>query len=237
MTTDEDAGRAFAAERAELAQLRDRVVNVVGHALATPVATLRGLVGALDADLDEAERAKVVAALDRTSARIEELVDDLLVASGIETRIPHEDPADVDLAALVRTCWDEVGQGGALSLTGAGVALAPRRTTTWMVRQLLDNAARYGAGGCTVDLGGGDGRVVVTITNEGAPLPPDEVAHAFELFYRGHDAVMRVAARLGIGLAVVRQLQERAGATVELQAREGGGAIVTATFPRRGAGA
>lgn len=228
-------GDDVAAARAQLDQLRDRVTNVVGHALATPVATLRGLIDALDAGLPPEKLAEVIAALDRTSARIERLVDDLLVANGIDTRIPPQEAAAVDLAAVVRRCWDQVGEAGGLDLRGDAMAHAPPRVAEWILLQVLDNAARYGDGACEVEIRSTDDQATLVIENGGAPLPPDEVANAFELFYRGHDAVMRVAARLGIGLAVVRRLQDRASATVDLAARDGGGATVTVTFPAAGA--
>ncbi|HYD08645.1 MAG TPA: histidine kinase dimerization/phospho-acceptor domain-containing protein, partial [Acidimicrobiales bacterium] len=65
--------------------LRRRVVNVVGHELRTPVTIVRGLAESLAVANDDVAREQLIAALVRSSARLEGLVDELLLAAGVST--------------------------------------------------------------------------------------------------------------------------------------------------------
>src|SRR5258706_7445207 len=75
----------------ELDAIRRRVVNVVGHALRTPVTTMVGMANALEATEDGPTRAMLVDRLARNASRVERLLDDLLLAAGVSTAAPAGD--------------------------------------------------------------------------------------------------------------------------------------------------
>src|SRR5688572_14582423 len=98
----------------DLDLLRRRVVNVVGHELRTPVTTVRGLAESLVDAPDDDTRQVLTDALVRSAVRLERLVDDLLLASGIFTASPVGDVADIDLAdAVARAGWVAAVDGAA----------------------------------------------------------------------------------------------------------------------------
>lgn len=228
------AADALEAEQAALRDVRERVMNVVGHALRTPMATVRGQAEVLARTTDEAQREQLVDGLLRTTRRLERLLDDVLVAAGIETRLPVRAPEDVRLADVVHVAWAELGSDRSLQLTGEPTATArvAPDALRWMLGHLLDNAVRYGAGHVEVGIRVLADRATVTVGSEGPDLSPGDLANAFELFYRGEHAVMVAGDRMGVGLPVARRLAEFMGGTVTLAPRPGGGVVATVTLPR-----
>jgi signal transduction histidine kinase len=194
------------------------VVNVVGHALRTPVTTLAGMADELANRADDPSARLVLADGVRRNARIvEQLLDDLLVASGVGTALPVGNPVDVDLAEVTRRAWGSLGEPRPLSIAGASVCarVAPTVAEGALVK-LLDNAAKYGEGDVEVRLLPGAGVVAAEVDSAGGLPAADELALCEEPFYRGEHAVMR-APGLGIGLTVARALAEHAGGALLLR--------------------
>ncbi len=230
----ESPAELLAADRAALDEVRARVMNVVGHALRTPMATVRGQVEVLARTTDPTQREELIEALLRSSRRLERLLDDVLVVSQIETRLPVGHREHVRVADAVRVVWGELGSDHPFVVTGAtdATAYVAPDALRWILRNLVDNAIRYGTGGVEVDLATtASGDVEVTVGGPGPDLPDDELANAFELFYRGHHAVMTAAARLGIGLTVAQRLTEFASGGLVLRRRPGGGTVAVLTLP------
>lgn len=221
------------ADRDALEEVRARVMNVVGHALRTPMATVRGQVEVLSRTTDPAQREALTEALLRSTRRLERLLDDVLVASQIDTRLPVGHREAVLVGDAVRVVWGEVGSDRPLSLTGVADATAyvAPDALRWMLRNLVDNAVRYGTGAVEIDVQKANGSVRISIGGPGPDLPDNELRNAFELFYRGEHAVMEDAARLGVGLSVVQRLCDFAGGQVELRRRERGGTVAVLTLP------
>ncbi|MBW3659587.1 MAG: HAMP domain-containing histidine kinase [Actinobacteria bacterium] len=230
---EDGSADGLAAEHAALHEVRERVMNVVGHALRTPMATVRGQVEVLARTADEAQREQLVGGLLRTTRQLERLLDDVLVAAGIETRLPVRPPQDVRVTDVVQVVWAEQGSDRPLEVTGDPVATARvgPDALRWMLGHLIDNAVRYGHGPVEVGIRVLGDRTTVTVGGDGPDLAPGELANAFELFYRGHHAVMVAGARMGVGLPVARRLAEHMGGTVTLESRRGGGTVAVATLP------
>src|SRR4051812_13608387 len=88
--TPAGADRAADVERAlaDVDAIRRRVVNVVGHVLRTPTTTIAGMAAALQSTDDETTRVELVRGIARNAGRLEELLDELLIASGVNTALP-----------------------------------------------------------------------------------------------------------------------------------------------------
>ena len=232
---DAEPARELAAEQAALRHVRERVMNVVGHALRTPMATVRGQTEVLARTTDEAQRTQLVEGLLRNTRRLERLLDDVLVAAGIETRLPVRAPEDVRLADAVQVVWADLGSDRPLDVTGDPAATARVATDAlrWMLHHLLDNVVRYGDGPVEVGIRVLGERATLTVGGAGPELSPGDLANAFELFYRGEHAVMRSGDRMGVGLPVARRLAEFMRGSVSLEPRPGGGAVAVVMLPTR----
>ena len=212
----------------DLDLLRRRVVNVVGHELRTPVTTVRGLAESLvDVDDDETRRT-LTDALVRSAVRLERLVDDLLLASGVFTASPVGDVVAVDLADAVRRA------GWTAPVEGAGVAAARADAVDRLLEPIIDNARRHGDP-LEVRISTHAERVVLDVESTGPELAEGDVVLLCEPFFRGEAAVM-TAPGLGLGLAVARTIARAEGGDVHAHARAGGGLVVRLELPARAAG-
>lgn len=214
----------LAQRRAELEELRQRVMNVVGHALRTPMATLRGHVEVVAEDpslvADDAFRTSLV----RSAQRVEALLDDLLVASGVETRLPVGKPRplrlETELHAVIRDMPGRADVEVDLEVMGdvdAEVCVA-RDGLHWILQRLVRNAVVHGGPKIRAEVERAGDEVVLRLHSPDAHAREEELEHAFELFYRGEHAVMTDAIGLGVGLPVARRLAEHAGGRLHLEA-------------------
>lgn len=218
-----DAETDLERERLRLDLLRRRAINVVGHALQTPVATIRASAEVLAGSPPPEVRTEVVQRLLASARQLEELLDDVLVVSGIDTRLPVARPEDLVPAEVVRAVATERSPDLAVHVEeGEDVQLrCDRATLEWILRHVLDNAARYGSGPLHVEVERLEGWVVTSIwTPEGTlELRPGELDNAFEVLFRGEEAVTAATARLGLGLPTARRLAEHAGGSLVLTPR------------------
>ena len=207
-----------AAALAEVDAIRRRVVNVVGHALRTPITTLCGLAEALAQAKEPTVRAELQAAVERNAVIVERLLDDLLIAAGVSTALPVEDPSLVELGDAVWTAWRTLDHETELFLEGDRelTVSAQRGAVERALALLLDNHAKYGDGPLAVRLDRDGDQAVVTMSTSGEQPNEVEQPLIFELFYRGEHAVMR-AAGLGIGLPVALALLEASGGSLAIE--------------------
>jgi signal transduction histidine kinase len=206
-------------ERERVDLLRRRIINVVGHELKLPVSTIRGLAASLETAGADEIRDQIAPALVRNTARLERLVDDLLLAAGVTTVLPVEPPTAQPLRPAVDRVWSTVG-AGELTITGdADVEVCSRGDALdRMLEALLDNAAKYGRPPVEVGVRRVDTSVAIDVVTGGAPSP-DDLALALEPFFRG-EAAVTAAPGLGVGLAVASALAEQQGGRVTIEARD-----------------
>jgi len=215
-----DAARA----RADVDAIRRRVVNVVGHALRTPVTTIAGMTAALASATDEETRRTLIEGLARNARRMERLLDELLVAAGVSTVLPVDEPSAISIHDAVQEAWAAAGGPGVVAISGPDVTVVARASSfDRIVSALFDNALKYGEGDVAVRVEPAASGISIEVESTGAAPSDDELGHAFELLYRGEHAVTS-APGLGLGLAVGRELARADGGELTLVRR--GNAVV-----------
>jgi signal transduction histidine kinase len=219
-----DLARSFnrAADRIEaLFGAQRTLLASASHELRTPLARIRM---ALELGAGDAERRAQIAA---DIAELDELIEELLLASRLQS-VPHLEPTDeVDLLGLLaeeaaRTHAEVSGQPARVR----GDARLLRR----VVRNLLENAHRHGAGSpveASVEQKGE--RAVVRVCDRGPGVPAGESERIFDAFYRLPGASAQQGA--GLGLALVRQIARRHGGDARYVPREGGGSCFEVELP------
>lgn len=102
-----------------------------------------------------------------------------------------------------------------------------------VVECLLDNACKYAAPGSrvTVSLEKAGKKAKLTVHNTGSYIPPEDLQHVFERFYRA-DKSRTEGDSSGLGLAIVESVVEAMGGTVAAESSENGGTAFTALLPR-----
>jgi len=204
--------------------LQRRVVNVVGHELRTPVTIVRGLAESLAAATDEDVKQELIDALVRSSGRLERLIDQLLLASGVHTASPVGDAKDIDVEPVLR----EVGWSALVD--GRATVRARPDAVRLILEPIVDNASRHGEP-VIARIDGG----TIEIESAGPDLPEGEAELATEPFFRGEQAVMSRPG-LGLGLAIARTVARSEGGEVVVRRREDGGVVVVVTLPEAGSG-
>ena len=166
-------------------------------------------------------------------------VDDLLdlVRTGKGTRRYACSSFDLNLAA--REAIDALRDR--FSTEGLKVKLADRivhvnadaDAVRQIVRNLLDNAAKYAAakGPVEVAVACADGRATVTVADRGDGVPSDQRERIFERFYRIDNDLTRTTGGTGIGLCLARCFARDMGGDVTVAARPGGGSVFTLELP------
>ena len=205
-------------------------VASAAHELRTPLTSIEGFSQALlDGTADTPERQRrSAAAIYRESSRLHRLVNALLTLSRYDSREYRPASVEVDGARMVREEVDRLVEAGLsdparIRVSSAGEDPVRLVTDPDMLRQVLGNLLRN-----AVKYGGEDpieahvatrgDLFVLEVSSGGAPVGPVDRARLFERFYRGHTGQRTEG--FGLGLALVAEICEVLGGTVELTADE-----------------
>lgn len=220
-----DVAEALEDMRARLVEeeaSRQAFVATASHELRTPLASLQATLELLreEASGTPADPARLVGRADtalRQTHRLVGLATDLLDLSRVEGDAPLRlEPLEVrEMADTVAREFAArlLPEGRELVVEGGpALALADPAALARIIRILLDNASRHGAGTVSVVIEAEGDRVVVCVADEGPGLDPDEREAVFVRFARGRAAANAPGA--GLGLAIARALGRAMGGDV-----------------------
>jgi two-component system, OmpR family, sensor kinase len=221
-------GRRFnvAADRVEaLVQSHKSLLANASHELRSPLARIRMGIELMHS----APSAALNAELARNINELDALIDEILLASRLDAA-QHSAAVDLgstDQVDVVALAAEECARLNvplhceSHDLQLHGVPRLLRR----LMRNLLENANRYGGGEVQMRLraGGTGGAVEIEVCDRGPGVPEAERERIFEPFYRSSHASERDGG-VGLGLALVRSIAQSHGGTVRCQGRDGGGA-------------
>ena len=216
-----------AAQRIEdLVRSNRSLLANASHELRSPLARLKMAVSMFD-HADPAQHEELRREIDRDIRELDELVEEVLLASRLDARSDMQ-PELVDLLGLL---VEEAARVGAEAGGEDVQVLGEERLLRRALRNLLENARRYGGDEVSADVGTlPDGRIEISIRDRGPGVPAEFRERIFEPFYRlpGH---AERAGGVGLGLSLVRQIAERHGGKVRCEGREGGGTCFVITLP------
>jgi two-component system OmpR family sensor kinase len=193
------------------------------HELRSPLARMRMAIDLYETSGGTAARDEIL----RSLGELDDLVDEILLASRLDHAAGERLSEPVDLLALAA----EEGARDDVAVAGEPVAVqGDPRLLRRLVRNLLQNALKHGAPPVEASVyRRGDG-VEFSVRDHGAGVPETERDRIFEPFYRPGGA-SETAGGWGLGLALVRQIALRHGATIACEAPPGGGACFVVRFP------
>lgn len=218
---------------------RRRLISDVAHEMRTPLATLNAHLEAI-ADGVTQWNDDTRQVIERQAERLTRLARDLDdVSRAEEGRVPLE-LSNHSLAMLVQGCIDPLlprftdkGVSVTVDLADATVRVDAQRVGQ-LLTNLLTNALRHTPSRGRVSVGSSVSRGVVTVevTDNGDGMTAEQLAHAFERFYRGDTARDRDHGGSGIGLTIARALAEAHGGTLTAESPgRGHGTTLRLTIP------
>lgn len=218
---------------------RDFVANA-SHELKTPLTAMRGFSETLlEGDVPEALRIQFLSSIRSNTVRMQNLVDDLLDLSRIESGTWTLQEEEVEIAPVAHDVWRESvpsgdEAGARFQVTGDSVALADAQALHQIFRNLLDNARRYtpAGGNIAVLIEPKGPEVLVSVSDSGAGIPSAALPRIFERFYRVDAGRDRGVGGTGLGLSIVRHLVTAMGGEVWAESRLGQGTTIRFTLPR-----
>ena len=226
---------------------RRRFVSDASHELKTPLAAIRLLTDSIlqTENIDRETAREFVTDIGQEAERLSRITEDLLRLTRLDSGV-LEPPTVVDVLPVleqVMRMMSLVAQEKGTELTyrseGTCTVLATQDEIHQIIYNLTDNAVKYSPPGSTVQvtlLHVGD-QVVLTVEDNGAGIPEEDLPRIFERFYRVDKARSRAAGGTGLGLAIVSDTVKKRGGTVDAANRPGGGAVFTVRWPWREGGA
>jgi len=220
----------------------DFVANA-SHELRTPLASIIGYVETLvdeGSDMDPKQANRFHSTVLREAKRLQDLVTDLMSLSQVEAE-KHDQPTErLDLAALAQQAARDVA--GADRLERLNLAPAPKKLMVrgdrsqleQLVRNLVDNALKYGGPDSKVDVSVEEGEaagVALTVRDHGEGIDAQHIPHLTRRFYRVDPSRSRAAGGTGLGLAIVKHIVERHRGQLDIASRKGEGTTVTVRLP------
>jgi len=236
--------------------MRDFLANI-SHELKTPLTSIRGFSQAMrDGTIDNDEgREQATRVIETESRHVLHLVEELLDLSRIESGQVTMTTAPLQVQELFAHCADvfalrsqETGVELRIEETAVPSVLGDFDRLEQVLGNLVDNAFRHTRRGGWVRLSArlvparrrkAGEMVEVTVADSGEGIPPDELPHVFDRFYKGAAGDVggqagRAGVRHGLGLPIAREIVRAHGGEIWAESGPEGGAWFRFTLPATG---
>jgi two-component system phosphate regulon sensor histidine kinase PhoR len=222
---------------------RDFVANV-SHELRTPVTAIRSAAETLQSAVADDPQVvpQFIGIIERNAARLQDLVEDVLDLSHIESHRLRLNMEAIDLRsayAQVLSSFRDRASKKQVALSSEvpldlPLVRADRRALEHVLTNLVDNAIKYCQGGSRVRLGATevDGDVRLVVADDGPGIEARHLPRIFERFYRVDAGRSREIGGTGLGLSIVKHLVEAMGGVVQVESSAGAGTAFSFTLHR-----
>jgi two-component system sensor histidine kinase ChvG len=218
-----DLTRSLEAMTHSLSERMDAIESFasdVAHEIRNPLTSLRSAVETLDLVADPAARERLFAILKNDVQRLDRLVTDISNASRLDAELSRDQPKLIDLDRLIA---DIVGTYEARARAGEAHVRyeRPNILVPIMVRgregplgqifrNLIDNARSFSPPDQPVVVGLGKVRstAVITVSDNGPGIPPENLETVFQRFYTSRPKGQAFGGNSGLGLSIARQIAE-----------------------------
>jgi two-component system phosphate regulon sensor histidine kinase PhoR len=225
--------------------LKSEFVSNVSHELRTPITNIMLYLNLMERKEKREERSRYMQILRAESARLAHLIEDLLTLSRLEREsIPHGLEPQV-LDALIA----EILEAHQVRATEKSISLShelnpeiPPVYISWdqmtqVFTNLVCNALAYTYSGGSVMISSdlcefaGEQHVAIHVHNSTPPIPPEDLPHIFERFYRGVVGRESGEPGTGLGLSICKEIVELHQGRIEVTSDEDQGTMFTVYLP------
>ncbi len=221
---------------------RAEIASMIAHEVRGPAATVRGIAGTSLANYDrlsDDERREFLGMIEQESRRLMGTVDQMSLALKIDAGSLRLSLMPQDLEAVVRAGVEAVGAAeGRVDVDAEAeiVVSADRTRLAEVVRQLVDNAAKYSPPGQSIRVRTyREGRAaVVEIADRGSGIPAGEREHVFEKFPNWRPPGYEERPGTGLGLFICRGLIAEHSGEISVEGEPDGGTMLRVRLPAEG---
>jgi two-component system sensor histidine kinase KdpD len=230
----EAAGQAEGARRHQ--ELKSMLLDALAHEFQTPLTSIRAGIDAMLAESPGGDQREWLEIMDEESGRLSAMMTEAIQMARIEAGHVDLDKQTHTVEDLVRSALEkEVAKGSQVEIDlprGLPLVSADAGLIRLVIRQIAGNALKYSHPGApiTVRAQARDIGVVISVTDRGPGIPPDEQRQIFEKYYRGKQGRGYLTG-MGMGLPIARQVVEAHNGQVWVDSRPGEGATFSFTLP------
>ncbi|MGH3083881.1 MAG: sensor histidine kinase [Gaiellaceae bacterium] len=230
-------------EERRLEELKADFIATVSHELRTPIAAVHGAAKTLEREdiaIPDDSRRQLLAVMADQSERLAHVVNDILLASQVDSGRLALASEQVDIADVARRVVEaaRIHAPEELSLELVGPPTLPaiaadRDKVRQVLANLVGNAIKYspGTGGIEVRLEPRAGHLRVSVRDEGVGIPQAEQQRIFEKFYRVDANMGHGVSGTGLGLYICRELVRRMGGSIWVESSEESGSTFFVELP------
>lgn len=220
----------------------ERFAADVSHEIKNPLTSLRSAVETAARVDDPDQQKKLMTIILDDIQRLDRLITDISDASRLDAELSRAEMRPVDLDALLRTLSDlyhatEADKGISVSLElteGQSMVISGLEDRIVQVlRNVIGNAISFSpAGGrIIVKAARADGRILVSVEDEGPGMPPGSEESIFERFYQERPEDEKFGTHSGLGLSISKQIMETHGGEIWAENRmDPAGKVIGARF-------
>ncbi|MCJ0742786.1 sensor histidine kinase [Pedobacter montanisoli] len=212
----------------------------VTHELKSPLAAIKlSLQTIAKRELDREMQISLIRNSLKDVERLDDLVENMLLATKIESRTYSFPKEEFDFSDLVTKIIDrlQVHACGSEQLIKTKIeheikVIGDKFALSSVVTNLVENAIKY-SGPCaeiTVELCQNDGKPFLSVADKGMGVPDSEKLHIFDKFYRVGDENVRKSKGTGLGLFIVKEVLQNHDADISVKDNVPHGAIFEVTF-------
>jgi signal transduction histidine kinase len=227
----------------ELSERKMEFVAGVSHELRTPIAVIRSAAQNLaDGSVAGAPQVRRYGGLiEAEGRRLEDLIEKVLELAGVQSQTRRSRRERVSTTAIAEAAIaDNAAEARDRGLvverafpSAALFVLGDEDALRRGVANLVGNAIRHGGdeNSLTVSVEARSGEVAISVSDRGPGIPPSEVPHLFDAFYRGRRARERQVRGSGLGLSLVQQIAREHGGRVDVDTNPGKGSRFSIVLP------
>jgi len=243
--------QTMARQLAELERLRAEFVGVASHELKTPINVIIGYLELLQEGIYgelTPQQKGILDTINKQANTLTRLVKRLLDISRFEASGGKLDVRQMDLQRFLRTLessFSVLASQRDIAFTVDHRQQLPE-SVHWdedrineVLGNLLSNAFKFTERGGKVSLtvAPNNGKVVITVADTGAGIPPEQLPHIFDKFFQADNQAAAATKGTGLGLAIAKEIVEAHGGQIEVDSTVGKGTTFVVTLPTDSSGA
>jgi signal transduction histidine kinase len=212
---------------------RSDFVATISHELRTPMSAVYGAALTLlreDVEFPEDRRRELLRMIAEQATRLTRITEEILITSKLDRGelTLEQEPVDVAevIQATVEAVQAQVDEPPPIETdlpAEVEAASGDRNRIQQVLVNLLDNAVKYGEAPIIVAASSPDGRVRITVSDQGPGIAPADQPRVFEKFFRADPQLVHAPGGTGLGLYISRELANRMGGRLEVASEPGTG--------------